>query len=382
MPTDSVASNDTLVSVICRSLGRPFLNQALSSVANQTHTNLEVVLVNAKGEDHTAFVQAYPTLNIKELKDDKQLARSEAANTGMAAAIGNYFLFLDDDDWIGSEHISSLLSALRENPDNKAAYSCTQKTREDGSLLEEVFCQEYDAALLLRDNYIPIHSVLFERELYDQGCRFDTEFEIFEDWDFWLQVSGHTDFKFVDVVSAFYRAGGDSETTQEDISVRYQQDHVLGKARARLFDKWLKKWSGKDLNRLLGSMDQASLISSLQDEIRARDNNLATEHKTNLEHQQQISELLRESEALRDRVDNLEHSLTNAQNINSDQKRHIDSIELQNRSLEDDIEFLRESHSQITNSISWKITAPLRLIGRSLGGERPVASKQSSKSKE
>ncbi|MCG8414929.1 MAG: glycosyltransferase [Pseudomonadales bacterium] len=375
MPTDSVASNDTLVSIICRSLGRPFLSQALSSLADQTHSNLEVLLVNTNGEDHAAFIQAHPTLNIKELTASEQLPRSEAANTGMAAATGDYFLFLDDDDWIGSEHIATLLSALRENPDVKAAYSCTQKTEEDGTLLDEVFRQDYDAALLLRDNYIPIHSVLFERSLYDQGCRFDTEFEIFEDWDFWLQASQHTDFKFIDVVGAYYRGGGDSETRQEDISVRYQQDHVLGKARAKLFDKWLEKWSGSDLNRLLGSMDQAPLISSLQDEVRSRDDKLNAEHQTNLEHQQQISELLNESATLRDRTDNLEHSLKHAEH-------HITAIEQQNSSLQDDLGHLHEIQRQITNSISWKITAPFRWIRRSLSGGKQVAPKQPSDSNE
>lgn len=382
MPTDSVTSNDTLVSIICRSLGRPHLNQALASLAAQSHSNLEVVLVNANGEDHSAFIQSQPTLTIIELTDAGNLPRSEAANAGMAAASGKYFLFLDDDDWIGPEHVATLLAALLEDTRTKAAYSCTQKTQEDGTLVEEVFSQEYDAALLLRDNFIPIHSVLFSRELYEQGCRFDPELEIFEDWDFWLQVSEQTDFKFVNNISAFYRAGGDSETTQQDISVRYQQDHVLGKARAKLFDKWLRKWTGSDLNRLLGSMDQASLISSLQDEVRSRDDNLHAEHKTNLEHQQQIGELLDESSALRDRVDNLEHALMHAENRNSDLEKHIDAIQQQNTTLQNDLQQLRDLHERITNSLSWKVTKPLRWARKIGSSEKPASPKQPSESSE
>ena len=40
----------------------------------------------------------------------------------------------------------------------------------------------------MRDNYIPIRRTL-RRSVLQQGCRFDPELEIYEDWDFWLQLT-------------------------------------------------------------------------------------------------------------------------------------------------------------------------------------------------
>ena len=41
--------NDKLVSVICRTVGRPTLATALDSLARQNHPALEVILVDAGG---------------------------------------------------------------------------------------------------------------------------------------------------------------------------------------------------------------------------------------------------------------------------------------------------------------------------------------------
>ncbi len=348
MSANTELNKDFLVSIICRTMGRPHLAKALSSLAEQTHHNLEVLLVNASGTNLTSYIKIEPALNIREIEGVGKLSRAAAANAGLEAASGPYLMFLDDDDWIAPEHIAVLLNVLLNKPRVSAVYSCTQKTREDGSLTEEVFQQPYDSALLLRDNFMPIHSVLFKRELVDLGCRFDTSLKIYEDWDFWLQLSKHTDFEFVNTISAFYREGGDSQTDQKPISVRYQADHILGAARAKLFDKWLQKWSGSDLNRLLGSMDQGEYIRSqgeqirsLEGEIKQRDDLLHAEHKSNLELQQHVRDLLNEQKEIKELV-------TDVHLLNKDLKTHND--------------LLKEYILLLKSSLSWRITKPLRWV--------------------
>ena len=51
-----------LVSVICRTVGRPTLATALDSLARQDHSTLEVILVNAADTDlRTKFLLSFPT---------------------------------------------------------------------------------------------------------------------------------------------------------------------------------------------------------------------------------------------------------------------------------------------------------------------------------
>lgn len=368
MPSDSNASSDALVSIICRSIGRPSLADALASIAAQTYPHIELILVNAGNSELQEFIGANESLNYTQIGGNEKLSRAVAANQGLNSASGQYCMFLDDDDWVSKDHVATLVEAIENQSAVQAVYSCTQRTLSDGTLTEDVFRQPYDSALLLRDNFMPIHSVLFAKTLVDQGCKFDEQFDIFEDWDFWLQVSQHTSFKLVDQVTAFYRGGGESETNQDDISVRYKEDHVLGKARAKLFDKWLNKWSGNDLNNLLGSMDQAELITDLQNSIQERDDQLAAEHQTNLDHQQQISNLLNEAETLRSEVETKSH-----------QNAHLnEQLKAANTHAAD----LETLVSDITHSVSWKLTKPLRYIARLFSGNSAGTAEKTSAKKD
>ena len=247
MSTEITATSGDLVSIICRTIGREELSQALDSIAEQTYANIEIVLVNSAQQDLSAFgPERYKAVVVNP---EKHLSRTQAANAGLNAASGKYIMFLDDDDWIAESHVEILLIAIESNNGGKAAYSSTVKTHVDGTATQYVFDTDYDPLLLMQDNYIPIHSVLFSSGLVEQGCHFDESFDIYEDWDFWLQVSQHTDFIHVDKQTAFYRAGGDSDTATDDDSLRFQPEHPLGKARAQLFSKWKNEWMEMPLIR-------------------------------------------------------------------------------------------------------------------------------------
>ena len=371
MPTDSVTRNEPLVSIICRSMGRAHLAEALSSVAKQTHSPVEVILVNAGSTDLSSFIGQQSALHIRELQGNGKLNRSEAANLGMAAASGEFFLFLDDDDWISLDHVANLLAVLQQDTTIDAVYSGTRKTTEDGTLLDEFFRQDYDPALLLRDNFIPIHSVLFRRELFDRGCRFDTAFVIYEDWDFWLQVSEHTAFRFIDDTTAFYRAGGDSETAQQDVSLRYQEGHMLAEARAQLFDKWLAKWSGAKLNQLLGSMDRQQqfdiaylqkLLQQTRQDIANKEIDIAYLQKLLQQTRQDIANkeidiayLQKLLQQTRQDIANKEIDIAYLQKLLQQTRQDIANKEI-------DIAHLQEAHRLIEQSVFWRITAPLRYL--------------------
>ena len=243
-----------LVSIICRSVGRPQLGEALEAAAAQTHRPLEIVLVDAAALGEPAFRQVCAGKPVKLALPESALCRSNAANFGLRRASGEYLMFLDDDDWLAPNHVEHLLHHLMTRRDVDAVYSSTRKTDAAGKATLETFQQPFDRVLLMRDNYIPIHSVLFRRKLIDQGCEFDENFTIFEDWDFWLQASELTEFHHLDRCTAFYRSGGASQTAEREAHLqRFDSDHKLGQARAAIYDKWMGRWQGEQMNRLIGA---------------------------------------------------------------------------------------------------------------------------------
>jgi len=89
-----------LVSVIVPTRNRPkLLGRALNSVFNQTHPNLEIIVVDDASTDGTKdFVTGLANPAVRYIRHDTNRGGSAARNTGIRAATGDYIAFLDDDD--------------------------------------------------------------------------------------------------------------------------------------------------------------------------------------------------------------------------------------------------------------------------------------------
>ncbi len=238
-PTDAAAG--PIVSVIVRSMARPSLRDALHSIAVQDYPNIEIMLVNAKGAGHESLEDHWGHLELRVIDLGYPLSRSQAANVGLKHARGDYLIFLDDDDVFYSEHITNLVRALIASNTYRCAYAGVriEYRNEFGLLHDAIINRHYDVVALRGRNFIPIHAVLFERSLIDEGCRFDESIDILEDWDFWLNVSQHTDFLHVDRVTACYRNYGNS-------GLGNRIDHtLLRSATARVYEKWRTVWTGQ-----------------------------------------------------------------------------------------------------------------------------------------
>ena len=114
---------EPLVSVIIRTIGRVTLKQALDSVCAQSFANVEIVLVDADGAGNLEQWREQCERPLKVVCRDHPLKRAAAANAGLAAASGDFLMFLDDDDWLLPDHVQVLTSALRCNERSRVVYS-------------------------------------------------------------------------------------------------------------------------------------------------------------------------------------------------------------------------------------------------------------------
>ena len=244
-PDDSATP---LVSVIVRSIGRETLQQALDSIAAQTYPNIEVVLVNAKGPGHPELGEWCGSFSMRICSDGKPLSRSRAANFGLDNARGDFLIFLDDDDWFMPDHLAGLIQEIISHDGLHVAYSGIRCMRlaEHGSWEEvRTFNYKYDRIRIWCENYIPIHAVLFSRGLLNDGCRFDENLDVYEDWDFWIQASLRSSFAHVDRISAVYRI-----TAETGHGIHGEID-MEQHASALLYCKWRLIWSDQQFLEIM-----------------------------------------------------------------------------------------------------------------------------------
>jgi len=246
-----------LVSVIVRTKDRPgLLANALQSVAQQTYANLEIVLVNDGGQDVRDLAAAVSGgLPVTHVHHDVSRGRAAAANSGLKAAKGLYLNFLDDDDVLYPGHIQTLMRHLLARNES-VAYSSVVSAYFSGPAERPENCVnrvvhhniDFDPERLLFQNYIPIMSVLFHRDVLSRVDGLSTDLDLFEDWDFWIRASRHFTFYHVDEVTAEYRFYG-SKTTEGSHRAKYRYDE----AQARIFERAMPFLNGETWIKFLES---------------------------------------------------------------------------------------------------------------------------------
>lgn len=240
-----------LVSIMIRSMGRDQLNQALDSIALQTYPNIEVVVVAAT-PNHPELPSRCGPHALRLINTDRQLFRSQAANVALSHAQGEFGLFLDDDDWLMPSHIARLANVLQTQPLAKAAYTGVSTVGADGAPLAQVFDIPFDAIRQRAQNLMPIHAVLFAVKAVRTSCRFDEALDLYEDWDFWLQVAKLGPMVHLPGVSAVYRIHHSSGV--------HEPDGGSIEASKQLYRKWQSDYTDQEFADLMGQVSEAGRL--------------------------------------------------------------------------------------------------------------------------
>ena len=94
------------------------LSGCLDSVLNQTHRNLEIILVDdGSTDDSPAIIQTYAQKDSRiKVITQKNQGQSAARNRGLKQATGDFISFLDSDDAVKPNFIQKLLAPYLKNP--------------------------------------------------------------------------------------------------------------------------------------------------------------------------------------------------------------------------------------------------------------------------
>lgn len=346
-------------SIVIRTAGRATLTTALDSVMQQTWPSIEVVIVNIGTSSLDELLATrWPALDFNVV-NRCAAGRSAAANAGLEAATGEFFAFLDDDDYLYPAHLAQLIDALQQAPDRLLAYggiriefSDTLDQGRGASLLDEPFSLE---RLRLR-NYIPIHACLTRRRVIDLGIRFDTSLDKYEDWDFWLKIAEISPFLHTPGALGVYRVGNASEVAKVPAEEVYRR--WLARCGAGELEK-IADWALSDkppavrlLQQQLSSREalyteEVNQLHARLHQLHARLQEVQDSHVSTLNAaQQEISKLRSTLSQTRSELTQAQEDINHAQRSISNSERMVAGV--------------RHELSTVYNSTSWKILAPAR----------------------
>jgi glycosyltransferase involved in cell wall biosynthesis len=113
---------------------------------------------------------------------------SEATNSAIEIATGEYIAFIDNDDELAPQALYENVKALNNEPEIDFLYSDEDKLRENGERIEPFFKPNWNAELLLAHNYIT-HFVVVSSKLIDQVGMLKTPLNGSQDYDFVLRAT-------------------------------------------------------------------------------------------------------------------------------------------------------------------------------------------------
>lgn len=107
-----------------------YLRQCLDSVVCQTFKDIEIIIVDDGSQDNCGSICDEYAAKDKRITVIHQQNKglSEARNAGIEAASGEYFMFIDSDDWVEPDLLKKLCDTAFENDADMCC--CTHKRQE------------------------------------------------------------------------------------------------------------------------------------------------------------------------------------------------------------------------------------------------------------
>jgi len=115
-----------------------FLKRSINSVLEQTHQNIELILVDDESTDNSINIcQQYAQIDSRvKLFKQKNGGPSAARNTGLKYISGEYLFFLDADDFLELDAFQNLLK-FYENSDADLILGNFQKLETNGQIVKQ-----------------------------------------------------------------------------------------------------------------------------------------------------------------------------------------------------------------------------------------------------
>jgi len=169
-----------------------WLDACISSLKHQFYDNWELCLAD------DASPKEYIKPLLKKYADEDERIKiifretnghiSEATNSALEIATGDYIGFMDNDDELAPNALYEIVKALNKDKSIDFFYTDEDKMNQDGKRYDAFFKPDWNPVLLMQHNYIT-HFVVVKRELQQIIGGLKTEFNGSQDYDFVLRAT-------------------------------------------------------------------------------------------------------------------------------------------------------------------------------------------------
>lgn len=235
-----------MVSVVTPSYNQAeYIRDTLESVRRQSYDPVEHVVVDGESDDGTLDILQEYDDTIEWLSEPDE-GQSDAINKGFDMVDGDIVGWLNSDDvYFDTEALERVVSYFNRY-DADVIYADMALLDADSNVLKIHTVPDFDYDKLLRYCFIEQPALFFRSNVLDEE-RLDTDLAYVMDYEFWLRLAQHYDFRHVGDVLA-----GDRNHDQRKI----------------LKDREAMQAEGREMTRAYGATEPGTLAHRIE---RARD---------------------------------------------------------------------------------------------------------------
>ena len=220
----------TKISIILPSYNRAnLISQTIESCLNQTHKNIELIIVDDCSLDNSVeVIQSYikKDRRIKLIQNKHNKKLPATLNTGFSVATGDYLTWISDDNMFTKNALEIMLSVLIAEPDIGLVYADYTTIDANGKIITRIHQEPPE--------YLPIRDCVGACFLYRSSIAhlvggYNENLFLIEDYEFFLRMGLKTKFKHIPQSFYYYRVHIQSLTQNRKSEIKLAKQNLKKK---------------------------------------------------------------------------------------------------------------------------------------------------------
>ncbi len=188
-----------------------FIEETIRSILLQNYPNLEYIIIDGGSNDSTLkIIQKYDSW-IKYWVSEADEGQSDAINKGFKMATGDIINWLNSDDFLTKGGLLKIAQSFIENPKADFVYGKCSRLTGDGILPMPFYSSPKHIRYLASFPYAQ-QSCFYKRKIFDRIGYLDEKLNITMDYDLFVRIALHYNFKSLNEFIAVFRMHEDQKT--------------------------------------------------------------------------------------------------------------------------------------------------------------------------
>lgn len=228
-----------------------YIEQCLNSIVNQTHKNIELIVIDDGSPDNSyqrakTFLEQQKVITNYQIITRTNKGMCNTLNEIAQMASGDYISFVGSDDYWAENKIADQATYLDRHPEIALVHSNSIKVDNKSQPIKTInYANKQNSgnlyeALIYRKGGINTPSHLYRTTVYQKIGYYDPELK-FEDTDFWLRLTKQFQVGFINEIHSYYRWHGGNMSDKKKV-YKKSIETALKTGELKYFFFYLKKY--------------------------------------------------------------------------------------------------------------------------------------------